>query len=150
MCDHSLGRVLDVMDGHDLWDDTMLIVNTDHGFLLGEHGWWAKSVQPWYDELVHLPLFIWDPRSRASGARAATRWSRPSTSPRRCWGSSASSPRPTCRGATSPQVLAARPAVRDGALFGIHGGHVNVTDGRYVYMRAPDDRGERARCTSTR
>jgi hypothetical protein len=25
---------------------------------------------------------------------------------------------------------------RDGALFGIHGGHVNVTDSRYVYMRA--------------
>jgi hypothetical protein len=22
-------------------------------------------------------------------------------------------------------------------LFGLHGGHVNVTDGRYVYMRAP-------------
>ena len=32
------------MDEHDLWDDTMLIVNTDHGFLLGERGWWAKSV----------------------------------------------------------------------------------------------------------
>ncbi|MCP3884606.1 MAG: sulfatase, partial [Propionibacteriaceae bacterium] len=26
--------------------------------------------------------------------------------------------------------------VREAALFGIHGGHVNVTDGRYVYMRA--------------
>src|SRR5699024_11628732 len=24
---------------------------------------------------------------------------------------------------------------REAALFGIHGGHVNVTDGRYVYMR---------------
>jgi hypothetical protein len=27
--------------------------------------------------------------------------------------------------------------VRQAALFGLHGGHVNVTDGRYVYMRAP-------------
>jgi hypothetical protein len=27
--------------------------------------------------------------------------------------------------------------VREAALFGVHGGHVNVTDGRYVYMRAP-------------
>ena len=48
MCDFSLGRVLDFMDAHDMWDDTMLLVNTDHGFLLGEHGWWAKSVQPWF------------------------------------------------------------------------------------------------------
>jgi hypothetical protein len=29
--------------------------------------------------------------------------------------------------------------VREAALFGIHGGHVNVTDGRYVYMRAAAD-----------
>lgn len=26
---------------------------------------------------------------------------------------------------------------RDAALFGIHGGHLNVTDGRHVYLRAP-------------
>ncbi|MNI52743.1 hypothetical protein D3C73_1075460 [compost metagenome] len=29
--------------------------------------------------------------------------------------------------------------VREGALFGIHGGHINCTDGRYVYMRGPND-----------
>jgi hypothetical protein len=29
-------------------------------------------------------------------------------------------------------------SIREGALFGLHGGHVNCTDGRYVYMRAPD------------
>lgn len=27
--------------------------------------------------------------------------------------------------------------VIDSGLFGIHGGHVNCTDGRYVYMRGP-------------
>lgn len=46
MCDHSLGRVLDAMDAHGLWDDTMLVVCTDHGYLLGEKGWWAKVVTP--------------------------------------------------------------------------------------------------------
>ena len=35
MCDMSLGRVLDAFDKHSLWGDTMLIVNTDHGFLMG-------------------------------------------------------------------------------------------------------------------
>ncbi|MCA1808380.1 MAG: sulfatase, partial [Lentisphaerae bacterium] len=42
MCDHYLGKVLDMMDQHDLWRDTMLIINTDHGFLLGEHGFCGK------------------------------------------------------------------------------------------------------------
>jgi arylsulfatase A-like enzyme len=71
MCDHSLGRVLDFMDAHDMWADTMLIVNTDHGFLLGEHDWWAKSVRLWFNELVHLPMFLWDPRIRGRDARRA-------------------------------------------------------------------------------
>ena len=69
MCDEQLGKVLDLMDELDMWRDTMLIVCTDHGFLLGEHGWWAKNVQPWYNEVAHTPLFIWDPRSGKAGAR---------------------------------------------------------------------------------
>ena len=39
MCDAQLGRVLDLMDAQQMWDDTLLIVCTDHGFLLGEHDW---------------------------------------------------------------------------------------------------------------
>ncbi|MFC9427636.1 sulfatase-like hydrolase/transferase [Streptomyces sp. NPDC056987] len=69
MCDRSLGRVLDVRDEHDLWHDTLLIVCTDHGLLLGEKDWWGKSVQPWYNELVHLPLFVWAPRAAIAGER---------------------------------------------------------------------------------
>jgi arylsulfatase A-like enzyme len=69
MCDEYLGKVLDMMDELDLWNDTMLIVNTDHGFLLGEHGWWAKTIQPFYNEIAHIPLFIWDPRCGIKGER---------------------------------------------------------------------------------
>ena len=69
MCDEYLGKVLDLMDRLNMWDDTMLIVCTDHGFLLGEHDWWAKIVPPFYNEVAHTPLFIWDPRSRVTGAR---------------------------------------------------------------------------------
>lgn len=97
MCDHSLGRVLDAMDEHDLWEDTLLIVNTDHGLLLGEKGWWGKAVQPWYNELVHLPLFVWDPRAPRPRASDARHSCRPSTSPRRSWSSSASRGPTTCR-----------------------------------------------------
>ena len=34
-------------------------------------------------------------------------------------------------------TIAGDTPVRQAVLFGLHGGHVNVTDGRYVYMRAP-------------
>ncbi|SUH16631.1 sulfatase [Salmonella enterica subsp. enterica] len=33
------------------------------------------------------------------------------------------------------KVIASDEPVREGALFGVFSGHVNVTDGRYVYMR---------------
>jgi arylsulfatase A-like enzyme len=135
MCNHSLGRVLDFMDAHDMWDDTMLIVNTDHGFLLGEHGWWAKSVQPWWGELVHLPAFLWDPRTGEGGTRRSALTQTIDIAPTllRFFGLE---PTPDMQGRDLAAVLDNDRPVHEGALFGIHGGHVNVTDGRYVYMRA--------------
>ncbi|MBS1675062.1 MAG: sulfatase [Actinobacteria bacterium] len=151
MCDRSLGRVLDAMDEHDLWKDTLLLVNTDHGFLLGEHGWWAKTVQPWFDELVHLPAFLWDPATGAAGARndylvqtidiAPTMLAHFGVQiPADMQGSPLPSG-PADAVAVSDQALPDEAApgpeqTRTGVLFGVHGGHVNVTDGRYVYMRA--------------
>ncbi len=69
MCDENLGRILDAMDQYGLWEDTMLIVNTDHGFLLAEHGQWAKCHCPFYSEVAHIPLFVWDPRTGKKGDR---------------------------------------------------------------------------------
>jgi len=134
MCDHSLGRVLDMMDELELWDDTMLIVNTDHGFLLGEKGWWGKAVQPWYNELVHLPLFVWDPRVRAAGEHRQALVQTIDLAPTLLDYFGVDRPA-DMQGAPLP--VADDTAIREAGLFGAHGGHVNVTDGRYVYMRAP-------------
>lgn len=136
MCDRSLGRVLDAMDEHELWDDTMLIVNTDHGFLLGEHGWWAKSVQPWFNELVHLPMFLWDPRTGAADTRRGDLAQTIDIAPTllRFFGLE---PTADMQGKDLGTEPVSSPASTErSALFGIHGGHVNVTDGRYVYMRS--------------
>lgn len=136
MCDRSLGRVLDMMDQYDMWKDTMLIVNTDHGFLLGEHQWWAKNVMPMYEEIAHTPLFIWDPRFGIKNRRrkslvqsidlAAT-----------LLGFFGQPIPPDMMGRDLSPVLEQDEKVRDYALFGMFAGHVNITDGEYVYMRAP-------------
>ena len=135
MCDHSLGRVLDFMDEHLMWDDTLLLVNTDHGFLLGEHGWWAKAVQPWFNELVHLPMFLWDPRTRVAGERRQSLVQTIDVAPTLLSLFGLPVP-PDMQGGDLAEVVRDDTVLRAGALFGIHGGHVNVTDGRYVYMRA--------------
>jgi arylsulfatase A-like enzyme len=135
MCDHSLGRVLDFMDARDMWRDTLLIVNTDHGFLLGEHGWWAKSVMPWFNELVHLPMFLWDPRTRGADTRRGALAQTIDMAPTLLRYFGLETP-PDMQGRDLAAVLTEDRRLREGALFGIHGGHVNVTDGRHVYMRA--------------
>ncbi|MEU9094443.1 sulfatase [Streptomyces sp. NPDC087901] len=135
MCDQSLGRVLDAMDELALWDDTLLIVCTDHGLLLGEHGWWGKNVQPWYDETIHTPLFIWDPRSRVQGERRRSLVQTIDFAPTLLEYFDINRT-PDMQGSPLRQTVADDAPVREAGLFGGFGGHVSVTDGRHVYMRA--------------
>jgi arylsulfatase A-like enzyme len=136
MCDEQLGKVLDTMDELGMWQDTMLIVCTDHGFLLGEHDWWAKNVQPWYNEVAHTPLFIWDPRSGKAGERRQS-LVQMIDFPATLLEFFGQPQPPDMQGVPLVDTIAGDAPVREAALFGVHGGHVNVTDGRYVYMRAP-------------
>ena len=134
-CDQQLGRVLDVFDKHDLWQDTMLIVNTDHGFLMGEHDWWAKVVTPFFQEVAHIPFWAYDPRHPG------------------CVGKKRDSVVQTIdlaptildyfdipvtrdmQGKSLTRTMLNDEPVRKAALYGVMGGQVNVTDGQYVYMR---------------
>lgn len=142
MCDASLGRILDSMDRNNLWEDTLLVVMTDHGLLLGEHGWWGKLVQPWYEENIHTPLFVWDPRSKVEGERRKALVQTIDIAPTLLSYFGVPVP-PDMQGHDLAATVATDARVRDAGLFGSFGGHVNVTDGRYVYMRTcarPDNR----------
>ena len=136
MCDRNLGRVLDAMDRYDLWQDTMLIVNTDHGFLLGEHDWWAKCVMPFYNEVAHTPLFIWDPRSGRQGERSAVLVQTIDLAPTLLDYFGVPLPELT-QGIPLGPTLAEDAPAHDAILFGLFGAQVNVTDGDWVYMRGP-------------
>ncbi|HAL74007.1 MAG TPA: sulfatase, partial [Clostridiales bacterium] len=138
MCDHYLGRVLDFMDDHDLWQDTMLIVNTDHGFLLGEHDWWGKAVMPVYNEIARTPLFVWDPRTGQRGIARQSLVQTVDLAPTllEFFGQ----PVPAdMTGRPLRQVIEKDQPIRDVAVFGFFGSHVNITDGRFLYMRSPVD-----------
>ena len=139
MCDYNLSRILSLMDKHDLWKDTMLIVNTDHGYMLGEHGWWAKNAMPCYNEIVNLPLFIWDPRS---GKKNERRKSLVQTIdlPATILSFFNMPVPPLMQGKDLMKTVESDTPVRDYALFGYFGMQMNITDGRYVYMRNAQDR----------
>lgn len=138
MCDRNLGKVIDIMDRYDMWKDTILIVNTDHGYLLGEHQWWSKSIMPLYDEICHTPLFIWDPRSGRKGVRSDCLVQTIDLAPTLLDYFGVPVPK-DMQGKALKDTIAEDKKVRDYALFGYFGGHVNITDGRHVYMHAPKD-----------
>ncbi len=139
MCDEYLGKVLDLFDKNDLWKDTMLIVNTDHGYLLSEHDHWAKMTMPWYNELINTPLFIWDPRTSKKDIHCSSLVQTIDLAPTLLdfFGIEQTS---DMLGHSLRQIIEDDSPVREAALFGMHGSHVNCTDGRYVYMKAPKNK----------
>lgn len=135
MCDHHLGRILDAMDHYQLWEDTLLIVWTDHGFLLGEHASWGKNWCPFYEEVAHTPFFVWDPRVGKAGERRCSL-----VQPSLDLGPTllqffGLEPTSDMLGKDLYPVLGGDQKIREGGIFGLFGNQLNYTDGRYVYMR---------------
>ena len=139
MCDRSLGRILDKMDEYNLWEDTMLIVNTDHGFMLGEHDWWAKSNHiNYYEEIVHTPLFIYDPRSRAAG-RCDCLVQTIDLAPTVLDFFGLPVPDDMLGHPLGDTIAEGKP-VRSTCLYGTCGSQISCTDGHYAYILAPADK----------
>lgn len=134
MCDEYLGKILDFMDEHDMWKNTMLIVNTDHGYLLGEHGWYAKNRMPCYSEIAKLPFFLWNPNIKCEGERRNQLAQTIDIAPT-LLDFFGIEKKKDMQGISLNRVLK-NENIRDYALFGLFGMHVNVTDGKYVYMRS--------------
>ena len=137
MCDSRLGKILDMMDENSMWDDTMLIVWTDHGFMLGEHECWAKCWMPFYEEIARTPFFVWDPRSKVQGERRQSLVQPSIDLAPTLLDFFGLEPTKDMLGKSLTETIANDEAVREYGIFGMQGNHVNVTDGKHVYMRGP-------------
>ncbi|MEM1099234.1 MAG: sulfatase [Planctomycetota bacterium] len=135
MCDFSIGRVLDKFDEHGLWDDTMLIVCTDHGIFLGEGDQWLKNWMPLRDPIARTPFFVWDPRSGKRGEHRRSLVQPSIDMGPTLLGFFGLEPTEHMLGHDLANTIANDAPVRDAGVFGYHGRAVSVTDGRYVYMR---------------
>lgn len=67
--DAGLGLLFDHLRAERLLDDLLVVVTTDHGLPLGEHGA-VGLCRPWlHDELIHLPLLVRFPGAAEAGRR---------------------------------------------------------------------------------
>lgn len=141
MCDDQLGRLLNQFDQLDLWQDTTIVLTTDHGLLLGEHNWWGKNVMPVFDPIARIPLIIYHPdKQDTAGSR------QPNLT--QCLDLTATlldlhgdgnqiEPHNHFSGHSLIPSLSEPCHVRDTALYGIFGGALNITDGTHTYFRYP-------------
>ncbi len=128
---------LETLDRFRLWLDTMLIVWTDHGYSLGQHGCWAKNWMPMYEEVAHTPFFIFDPRSKTTGKRRSAL-----VQPAIDLGPTlldffGVAPTADMTGKVLRPVIEENTPVRDAAIFGLHGDRIKVTDGRCHIQPVP-------------
>lgn len=67
--DAQVGRVLDALRESGQLDRTVVIIWSDHGFLLGEHAIWGKHCL--YEQALRSPLMIRHPQLRQPGVECA-------------------------------------------------------------------------------
>ena len=141
MCDKYLGFVLDKMDKYDLWEDTMLIVNTDHGFFLGERGWWAKTNHVnLLEQVAHTPLFIYDPHSKAVG-RCDQLVQTIDLAPTIIDFFDLPVPKDML-GVPLKDAIAKNTPIRETCIYGVHGASIACTNGKATYILAPNEDNE--------
>jgi iduronate 2-sulfatase len=68
-CDAQIGRVLDALREARVDQSTVVVVWSDHGFHLGEHGLWGKTTN--YELDTRVPLIISRPGQPHAGAATA-------------------------------------------------------------------------------
>jgi len=138
MCDEYFGRMLDYFDKHNMWDDTCLILTTDHGFLLSEHDWWGKNLMPYYDEISHIPLIIHHPDMADKAGTSHD------------FLTQTADLMPTILdafGVDIPREVTARSIFdmleggkqHTSVIYGMFGGPIGVSDGEYSYFIYPPD-----------
>jgi len=139
MIDHWFGRILDTFDAMDLWDDTALVVCTDHGHFLGETrdglDIWGKPSVPQYEPIGHTPLMVHWPGTEPGG-NVDTLTTNVDIFATIADTFDARVDHTTHGHSLVPLLEGRTTSVREWALGGYWGGRVQVTDGHLKYTRA--------------
>ncbi|CAN5707739.1 sulfatase [soil metagenome] len=70
MVDTWFGRFLEKAEDLRLADNTLFVILSDHGVMLGEHGVVGKKATDTYEELVNVPFLIRHPEGKGAGEQS--------------------------------------------------------------------------------
>jgi arylsulfatase A-like enzyme len=64
--DDNIGRLFEFLEKNGLLENTVVVYTTDHGFFLGDHGWFDKRFM--YEQAIRVPWMIRLPGSGEKGS----------------------------------------------------------------------------------
>ena len=134
MIDHWFGRILDAMDRNNLWDDTMLVLCTDHGHYLGERDLFGKPGVPQFETLGHIPMMVAWPGLAPTTVDALT--TTVDIHATLCDVFDVTSSHTTHGQSLVPMLSGVGAIEREWAIGGTFGNWVQVTDGHRKYARS--------------
>lgn len=139
--DAQVGRLLDEVDRLGIADNTIIILWGDHGWQLGEHGFWCKHTN--FEVATRVPLIVVAPgmAPAVEGGRACERLVEfIDLYPTLCDLAGLEKP-DHLQGKSMAPLLKDVDAAHKDMIFTRHGGGDAVRDDRYRYMEMRADRG---------
>lgn len=134
MTDRHFGEFIDSLKDAGMYDDTLIIFTTDHGYCFGEREYIGKNYMPLFNEIANIPLLVHFPGGKYAGEVRSQMTQNIDLMPTIL----------DYQGVEVPESVmgkSIRPVAEDGGqihdyvLYGTFGCAVNVFDGRYTYMR---------------
>ncbi len=137
MVDRWFGELLKTFDDLDLWDDTMIVVTTDHGHDLGDHGVFAKAYPNW-DSHANLPLFVWHPSYPGNGEAITGLTATVDMFATVLDAAGAPVPSPSHSRSFLPLLKDAHAQTHEALIYGMFGQGVCCTDGEWTMFKSPE------------
>lgn len=142
MTDRWFGKLIDQLKQLSMFEDTLIIMTTDHGYFLGEHDYFGKNYMHLYNELAHLPCIVHFPNGEKAGERISAITQNIDIMPTVL--AFHQIEQPDCVKGTSWKALIEddKQYHKDYALYGYHAMAINVTDGVHTLFKAPNEQNQ--------
>ena len=136
MVDTWFAKITQALDDGNLWDDTVVIVTTDHGHDLGYRNGFGKQY-PHYDSHANIPLFVWHPALQGAGQSATGLTSTIDLFATILDVAGLAPPERTHSRSIVPLMVGDPAAGRDALIYGTFGEGICCTDGEWTLMQPP-------------
>jgi arylsulfatase A-like enzyme len=148
LVDTWLGHFLDRLANLGLIGNTLVVLISDHGVLLGEYGWVGKRYDEMHEELSHVPFLIRHPAGKAAGQASRYYASTHDIGPTVLAALGQETPGHMDGVDLSPLLDGRQPGRARPYRIAAYNDHVSASDGRWLLIA--DNQGRRKRLYSMR